>query len=112
MLNKKIYSLLIIIFLFSSINPLLSQDLYDYSAYTDDEDFYNSFEDILAAIAGGIYPSPPARELYFVSKGKPKKQATLNFIEWVLTSGQAYVNPAGYVPIDQSRINAYLEKTR
>lgn len=77
-----------------------------------DEDFYNSFEDILAAIAGGIYPSPPARELYFVSKGKPKKQATLNFIEWVLTSGQAYVKPAGYVPIDQSRINAYLEKTR
>ncbi len=76
------------------------------------EDFYGNFEDILAAIAEGIYPSPPARELYFVSNGKPKKQATLNFIEWTLTSGQAYVKPAGYVPIEQSRINAYLEKIK
>ncbi len=77
-----------------------------------EEDFYDSFEAILAAIAEGIYPSPPARELYFVAKGKPEKQATLDFIEWTLTSGQAFVKPAGYVPIEQSKINAYLEKLK
>lgn len=76
------------------------------------EDFYGCFDDMLAAIASGLYPSPPARELYFVSKGKPDKQATLNFIEWTLTCGQAYVKPAGYVPIEQSRIDTYLEKIK
>lgn len=75
-----------------------------------EEDFYDSFEDILNAIASGIYPSPPARELYFVSKGKPEKQAVLDFLNWVLTDGQAFVKEAGYVPISDDKIEAYLEK--
>lgn len=77
-----------------------------------DEDFYESFDEILKAIANGVYPSPPARELYFVSKGKPQKQATLDFIKWTLTKGQKYVKEAGYVPIDQSKIEGYLEKLK
>lgn len=75
-----------------------------------EEDFYESFEEILDAIAKGVYPSPPARELYFVSKGKPQKQTTLNFIEWTLTEGQKYVAEAGYVPIDKEKINKYVQK--
>ncbi len=74
-----------------------------------EEDFYESFDAILEAIANGIYPSPPARELYFVSKGKPEKQATLDFIRWTLTTGQKYVTEAGYVPIGQNKIEEYLE---
>lgn len=74
------------------------------------EDFYESFEEILKAIANGVYPSPPARELYFVANGKPEKQATIDFIKWTLTDGQKYVKEAGYVPLDQAVINAYLEK--
>jgi len=74
------------------------------------ENFYDTFDAILKAVADGIYPSPPARELYFVSKGKPTKQATLNFIKWTLTDGQKFVKEAGYVPIDQEEINGYLEK--
>ena len=77
-----------------------------------EEDFYQSFDAILAAIAMGKYPSPPARELYFVSNGKPKKQATIDFIKWTLTSGQKFVNEAGYVPIDQSKIDEYLVKLK
>lgn len=77
-----------------------------------DEDFYESFGAILKAIANGVYPSPPARELYFVSKGKPEKKATLDFIKWTLTEGQKFVKDAGYVPIDQSKIDAYLEKLK
>lgn len=73
-----------------------------------EEDFYNTFDNILEAIANGIYPSPPARELYFVAKGKPQKKAVLDFIEWTLTKGQSYVKEAGYVPIDQSKIDDYL----
>ncbi len=77
-----------------------------------EEDFYDSFEQILKAIANGIYPAPPARELYFVSKGKPEKEATIDFIKWTLTKGQAFVKEAGYVPIEQSKINKYLDKLK
>ncbi len=77
-----------------------------------EEDFYESFDEILQAIANGVYPSPPARELYFVSNGKPEKQATLDFIEWALTKGQGFVKSAGYVPIDQEQIDKYLEKLK
>lgn len=75
-----------------------------------EENFYESFSEILKAIADGIYPSPPARELYFVSKGKPERQATIDFIEWTLTKGQEFVKEVGYVPINQSRIDEYLKK--
>ncbi|MCB9014377.1 MAG: substrate-binding domain-containing protein [Lentimicrobiaceae bacterium] len=77
-----------------------------------EEDFYETFDGVLKAIADGVYPSPPARELYFVSKGKPQKQATLDFIQWVLTDGQKFVKEAGYVPIDQEKINNYLNKIK
>jgi len=75
-----------------------------------DEDFYDSFEKLLQAIANGVYPAPPARELYFVSKGKPRKTAVLDFIKWTLTKGQVYVKEAGYVPVEPAKIDAYLEK--
>ena len=76
------------------------------------ENFYNSFDNILQAIANGVYPAPPARELYFVAKGKPQKKAVLNFIKWTLTKGQAFVKEAGYVPIEQAKIDNYLSKIK
>ncbi len=75
-----------------------------------DENFYDSFDEILDAIAKGIYPSPPARELYFVAKEKPQKEATLSFLHWVLTDGQKYVQEAGYVPIAKDKIDEYLAR--
>lgn len=75
-----------------------------------DEDFYESFDAVLKAIAEGVYPSPPARELYFVSKGKPQKQAVLDFLRWTLTEGQQYVAEAGYVPLDEATLEIYLLK--
>ncbi len=76
------------------------------------ENFYNSFDNILQAIANGVYPAPPARELYFVAKGKPQKKAVLNFIKWTLTKGQVFVKEAGYVPIEQAKIDNYLLKIK
>lgn len=75
-----------------------------------EEDFYGSFDAVLEAISDGRYPSPPARELYFVSKGKPSKQATIDFLKWTLTKGQKYVAEAGYVPISQEKLKEYIEK--
>jgi phosphate transport system substrate-binding protein len=75
-----------------------------------EENFYDSFDSVLKAIAEGIYPSPPARELYLAGKGKPSKKATLEFLKWVLTDGQKFVKEAGYVPIDSDKIKKYLEQ--
>ncbi|KAF0237780.1 MAG: phosphate transport system substrate-binding [Prolixibacteraceae bacterium] len=71
---------------------------------------YDKLGQILDAIAAGKFPSPPARDLYLVSKGKPQKQATLDFLKWVITKGQAFVQEAGYVPLNISTLDEQLSK--
>jgi len=77
-----------------------------------EENFYDKFDLVLKSVADGIYPSPPARELYFVSQGKPVKKQVLEFIKWTLTDGQKFFAEAGYVPIDQDKLNYYLEQLK
>jgi phosphate transport system substrate-binding protein len=74
-----------------------------------EEEVYETFPAILGAIAQGVYPSPPARELYFVANGKPQKKAVIDFIRWTLTEGQKYVQEAGYVPLEPKIIEEYLK---
>ena len=85
-------------------------DLNNNGQIDPEEYFYDTFEEILAAIAKGSYPSPPARELFLVSKGKPQKESAIDFLKWVLTEGQKFVSEAGYVPLNNDIINAYIEK--
>jgi phosphate transport system substrate-binding protein len=76
-----------------------------------DENFYNSMNDLIAAIASGKYPSPPARELYFVVKGNPRNNKILTeFIKWVLKDGQKFVHEAGYIALPDDRIEAERKK--
>ncbi len=74
-----------------------------------DENFYGSIDQIVAAIAAGKYPSPPARDLYFVLKGNPKNAAVKEFIKWVLTDGQKFVKDAGYINLSKQKIDASLK---
>jgi phosphate transport system substrate-binding protein len=76
----------------------------------NNENFYNSLDSIMHAIKDGVYPSPPARDLYFVSKGIPEKREVKEFIRWILTEGQKYVNEAGYVMLPEEKINSELKK--
>lgn len=69
-----------------------------------DENFYNSMDDLINAISKGKYPSPPARDLYFVTKGKPTNKACADFIKWVLTEGQKYVHETGYIGIAPDKL--------
>jgi phosphate transport system substrate-binding protein len=86
-------------------------DLNNNGKIDSDEDFYNSMNDLIAAIASGKYPSPPARELYFVTKGSPKNNKLLTeFIRWVLTDGQKYVHEAGYIALPKEKIEAEQKK--
>jgi len=75
-----------------------------------EEDFYNSLDDIMNAIRTGVYPSPPARDLYFVAKGKPQNQAAVEFLKWILNEGQKYVNEAGYVALTPEKLQSELSK--
>lgn len=75
-----------------------------------DENFYNTIDDIDKAIKEGKYPSPPARDLYFVSKGKPSNKATSDFLKWILTEGQKFVKEGGYVELQKENINSELKK--
>ena len=86
-------------------------DLNNNGKIDSDEDFYSSMNDLIAAIASGKYPSPPSRELYFVMKGSPKNNKVVtDFIRWVLSDGQKYVNEAGYISLSKERIETELKK--
>lgn len=77
-----------------------------------DEDFYHSMDEVMAAINDGKYPSPPARQLYFVSAGKPDNKLVLAFLNFILSDGQKYVNEAGYVRLKEDIIHSELNKLK
>ncbi len=68
------------------------------------ENVYATRDDLIKAIAANIYPSPPARELYFVLRGKPQSRVLLEFMTWVLGAGQKEVPDMGYLPLGPERI--------
>ncbi len=85
-------------------------DLNENGIIDPDEDFYGSMDSVMKAINEGKYPSPPARDLYFVSCGKPDNILVKVFLKWVLSDGQKYVNEAGYVSIKPAQIITELQK--
>jgi phosphate transport system substrate-binding protein len=62
-------------------------------------------DDLIDAITSGKYPSPPARDLYLVSKGKPQKELVTRFLKWILSDGQKFVNEAGYIALSKEKIS-------
>lgn len=86
---------------------IIPLDLNSNGQIDPDEDFYAQRDDLTAAIAAGVYPFPPARELYLVTKGEPSP-AIADFFRWVLTEGQVYVADAGYVSLTDGRIQEAL----
>jgi phosphate transport system substrate-binding protein len=77
-----------------------------------EENFYGSLDQVITAIQNGVYPAPPARDLYLVSAGKPTNKVVLAFLNWVLTDGQKYLSEAGYVSISPDKLKAGLEKLK
>lgn len=92
---------------------VLPLDLNNNGKIDGDENFYDSMNDLIAAIASGKYPSPPARELYFVCKGNPNsKKVLVAFIRWVLSDGQKYVHEAGYIALPAEKIQSEMNKLK
>lgn len=76
------------------IGPL---DLNEDGQLSGEEDFYHTRESLRQAISSGVYPSPPARDLYLVITKPVHNQLTLPFLLWCLQEGQSLVEKAGYV---------------
>jgi phosphate transport system substrate-binding protein len=85
-------------------------DLNNNGRIDPEESFMSTRDDITAAIKRGAYPSPPARDLYFVTKGRPGKPIVREFIRWVLTKGQVFVPDTGYIPLEPQKLSQGLKK--
>ena len=77
-----------------------------------DENFYHNWDEMVKGIAKEKYYSTPARDLHFVSQGKPKSRAVIEFITWVLTEGQKYVTEAGYIKLPKEKLQKELKKLK
>jgi phosphate transport system substrate-binding protein len=73
------------------------------------DEIYETKAQAVDAVARGRYPSPPARDLNLVTRGKPEGLVNI-FIAWILADGQSYVDEAGYVSLPQDQLAAELEK--
>jgi hypothetical protein len=85
-------------------------DVNENGSIDPEEDFYHNIDEITAAIEDGRYPSPPARELFLISKGAPTKPVVNIFLQWVLNKGQGFIEENGYIVLSEQIISAQKEK--
>jgi len=61
------------------------------------------------AIKSGVFPHPPARVEYFVTKDRPSGLEK-EFIKWVLIEGQRFVDEAGYIELPKETVDDSLRR--
>lgn len=76
------------------------------------EEIYGTRASLAAAIEEERFPAPPARSLYLVSKGVPTDSTTAAFLRFVLTDGQDFNEPNGFVRISRQSIRQSLHQLR
>lgn len=81
----------------------------DGNGQADPDQVYETKEQAVNAVATGRYPSPPARDLNLVTRGKPAGLVKV-FFTWILTNGQDYVDEAGYIALPQDKLAAGLRR--
>jgi phosphate transport system substrate-binding protein len=89
---------------------ILPIDLDGNGKIDDVESFYQDREAVTEAIARGAYPSPPARDLYLVTKGRPQDPLVVEFLRWVLSEGQKFVPETGYIVLPPDKLEEGLKK--
>ena len=87
---------------------VLPIDVNDNGQVDPDELFYDTKDAIIEAIAGDRYPSPPARDLYLVTNGIPEKPEVVEFLRFILTKGQEYNVPSGYISLSTEKLQKGL----
>jgi phosphate transport system substrate-binding protein len=89
---------------------IIPLDLNHNGAIDPDENIYETIDQLTEAIKKDKYPSPPARDLYMVTLGKPNNTAVVSFLRWILEDGQQYIEQAGYVTLSEENILEELAK--
>lgn len=79
-------------------------DLDHSGSIEEEEDFYDNRSQLIKSIEDNIYPTPPSRDLYFISKGVPQDSASVAFLKFILKKGQKFNEPAGYVRISNKQV--------
>lgn len=95
------------------LNPgitIIPMDVNNDGIIDDSELFYETKDQMIAAIAEDRYPSPPARDLYLVSNGIPEKPEVIAFLQYILTKGQEHNVPVGYIGLSQEKLDVGLKK--
>jgi phosphate transport system substrate-binding protein len=67
-------------------------------------------QEAIQSVLSGTYPSPPARDLYLVTKDSFKGASKI-FVHWILSDGQKYVEEVGYLKISKKQIKDALDKS-
>jgi phosphate transport system substrate-binding protein len=73
----------------------------------DPEEDLSTKDKALDAVMAGVYPSPPARDLYLVTQTE-FKGLTAEFVRWILTDGQQYIGDVGYISLSEDQIEDAL----
>lgn len=81
----------------------------DGNGVADASEIYDIKVRAVSVVADGNYPSPPARDLNLVTRGKPEG-LTKAFILWVLTDGQSFVDEVGYISLSPEKLGAERAK--
>jgi phosphate transport system substrate-binding protein len=72
----------------------------------DPDEVIGTKAEAIRAIAAGVYPSPPARDLYLITRGRFQGLSAV-FVRWILTDGMRFVDEVGYIaPTDDQRREA------
>ena len=87
---------------------VLPIDINENGVVDPDEDLTTK-EKAITAVVSGVYPSPPARKLYLLTKNE-FKGTTKEFIKWILTDGQAFLSEVGYIQLADNDIQDALAK--
>jgi len=77
----------------------------------DAEEVLQTLTQAHEAVVRGTYPSPPARALYLVTRGKPSGTVRA-FLVWVLTQGQPMADTVGYVALSKDAADAALARLK
>lgn len=73
-----------------------------------EELFYDTKDQLIRAITENQYPSPPARDLYMVTGGMPKKPEVIAFLRYILTEGQRHNATVGYIGLSEEKLQKSL----
>jgi phosphate transport system substrate-binding protein len=63
----------------------------------------------IQSIVSGNYPSPPARDLYLITK-QDSKALTRQLLRWILTDGQKFVEEGGYIKLPKVQVDQALKR--